>query len=74
MLRQGTTEQIQNMFTEMRRGVNRMVKELVEITYFMRGGLQYDLAFDLTPGERDIISEFIQARLKSEQERPNPVY
>lgn len=40
----------------------------------MRGALSYDDMMFRTPGERDLISRFIDKRLEVEKDKPNPVY
>ncbi len=40
----------------------------------MRGGISYDDMMFRTPGERDLISGFIDRRLEQEKDKHNPVY
>ena len=44
------------------------------MVYFMRGSIQYDDMMFRTPGERDVIQEFIESRLDVENKKINPVY
>lgn len=47
----------------------------VEILYFMRGAYDRDDMFDMTPIEKEIISEFLEKRINSELEKEtNHVY
>lgn len=74
MLKCGTSEQIQQMFERLRKESRNLLKEIVELAYFMRGAVQYHAAFNLTPPEREVIAEFIKNRLEHEADRANPVY
>jgi hypothetical protein len=40
----------------------------------MRGAIQYEDVLTTTYAERQIMSEFIEGRLKSESKRHSPVY
>ena len=46
----------------------------IEMTYFMRGGIQYEDFMELSPMERKLISAFLDKRLEAEGKRLNPVY
>lgn len=40
----------------------------------MRGGMQYDDVYEMTPTERQIAVKFITDRLEHEMKKPNPIY
>ncbi len=48
----------------------RIVDEAVELTYWMRGGIQYPDMFETTYHERQRIGKFIEKRLKEEGAKP----
>lgn len=47
-----------------------LLKEIYELTYWTRGGLQYLDAFHLTRMERTMMSEWLQKRLEYEKKKP----
>jgi hypothetical protein len=74
MLKQGKPEDIRNMFIRMRKETRDLLNEVVQLVYFMRGSIQYDDMLMRTPGEREIIADFIKSRLEQENEKMYPVY
>lgn len=58
-------------------GLRGLMDEVIKITYFMRGSLQYNDAFELTLYEKQMISSFLNKRFKEESKKPphiNRVY
>jgi len=74
MLKVGTVEQIQQMFKRLQDESSALVRSVVDLIYFMRGALHYDEAMNMTPGERDIVKEYIKNRLEQEKDNPYPNY
>lgn len=74
MLKCGTSEQIQHMFERLRKESRGLLKDAIQLAYFMRGAVQYRDIFSITPPERELMSEFIRERLEQEKDRPNPNY
>ena len=74
MLRQGSPDDIRNMFNRMRKETRDLIKEIVQLVYFMRGSIQYDDMMMMTPGEREIVGDFIKSRLEQESAKMYPVY
>lgn len=74
MLRSGSPSDIRKMFARMNVERTRIITDLTALSYFMRGGLQYADAFDLTPVERSSIREFIESHLERESGKPAPQY
>lgn len=62
------------MFQVMERERKELLKRITRLVYFMRGGLQYDVALNRTHIEREIMEEFIEERLKAESEKMYPNY
>jgi hypothetical protein len=73
-LKSGDSAAIRNMFSQLRAQAARLIKEAVEIAWFMRGGLQYHDIMHLTPQERDTIRDFINEHMESIKKHPFPVY
>lgn len=51
----------------------KIVDEAIELTYFMRGSIQYFDMLETTYPERQRISNFIEKRLKDEGAKPPTV-
>lgn len=63
------------MFAQLSREIKNIIDNVLELTYFMRGGISYDSALMvMSAGERDRASEFITKRLDAEAKSPHPVY
>lgn len=63
------------MFNRLEREVKQIIDNIIEITYFMRGAVDYDSALmNMSAGERDRISGFITRRLETESKSMYPVY
>lgn len=74
MLRHGSVEEIKKMFEQMRSDTKRMLKEIIQLVYFMRGAIQYDSMMHMTFAERQLIREFIEKRLDDESKKLYQVY
>lgn len=58
-------------------GRTKLVDEIVQLVYFMRGAIQYHDMYETTYHERQRIGKFIEERLKDEGAKPpqfNRVY
>lgn len=62
------------MYRRFQREQQDLIDMAISLAWHMRGSLQYHDAFDLTPYERDRISEFINHRLEKEFKKQYPVY
>jgi hypothetical protein len=74
MLKHGTPQDIQRMFQRLIKEGKNIIETVIELVYFMRGAIQYHDMMNMTPGERDMVSEFIKKRLEREKDRPHPTY
>jgi len=54
-------------------GRTRLVDEIVNLVYFMRGAIQYHDMYETTYHERQRIAKFIEERLKDEGAKPPTV-
>jgi len=70
----GNMTRITEMYTVLGRESENIVRNVISICYFMRGGISYDDLMFRTPGERDLISNFLEDRLDKEGKRDNPNY
>ena len=62
------------MFHLMERERSSLLKRIIRLVYFMRGGLQYDVALTRTHVERELMESLIEERLKNESEKMYPNY
>lgn len=62
------------MFQRLRKESRDLIKHVIELVYFMRGAIQYESMMEMTPGERDMIAEFIKVRLEDQKGNPYKVY
>lgn len=67
-------ERIRSMIKRLNREVKGIVQSCIELSYFMRGAIQYHDMLLTTPGERDMIGDFITKRLDSQKKSMSPVY
>ena len=75
MLSTGDQDSIKKMFAELRGEAKALVKQLVQITFYMRGGVQYsDLLLNRTRAEREIMFDFVEENIKSQKGNMSIVY
>jgi hypothetical protein len=53
---------------------DEIIKECTSIAFFMRGGIQYDAVYEITPRERKLQTKFLGDRLDIELKKMYPVY
>jgi len=58
------------MFASLKQDIDNLILNITELTYFMRGAIQYDDMFDMCFLERQKVSEFIEKRLEVEKKKP----
>lgn len=62
------------MFTQMSAERKRILQDIVQLVYFMRGAVQYKDMYEMTLVEREAVGDFIRSRLEVEAKRMNPQY
>lgn len=62
------------MFAQFQREIEGLITEAIELTYFMRGSLQYEQALERNFAERQLFKKFISKRLEIEAKKPFPNY
>lgn len=62
------------MFDRLQKDAEEIIKGIIEMVYFMRGSVGYEEMMLRTPGERQLINEFLTRRLETEKKSPYPVY
>lgn len=74
MLRHGSADDIRKMFEQMRSDTKKLLKEVIQLVYFMRGAIQYESMMNMTYAERQLIREFIEKRLEDESKKLYQIY
>ena len=62
------------MFKGLERDTDILLQNVIELCYFMRGGISYESMMMRTPGERQRISDFVRKRLDMESKKMYPNY
>lgn len=63
------------MFGRLRAEGKRIIENIIEISYFMRGSMKYeDILLRMSYAERDLTEQFLKKRLEGEAKKPHPVY
>jgi hypothetical protein len=63
-----------NMVEQMDKEVRALKKDLLSLCWYMRGGLQYADALDLSYEERNIISDIIKDNLETTKKSKLPFF
>jgi hypothetical protein len=74
MIISGDASRISEMINSMGQDVRSLLTQAMEIAYFSRGSIQYDMVLKMSPLERDIAVTFINKRLEVAGKSPFPVY
>ena len=75
MLKNGTPDQILAMYNRLNGEVTAILNSIVQLTYFMRGGMKYDhILYGMSYIEREIAFDYVSKRLEMEMKSPHPVY
>jgi hypothetical protein len=68
------TEGIVKLVDDYDRDTKALKQELLKMTWFMRGGINYEQAHLLTPDERLIIGKIIEEHLETTKESGLPFF
>ena len=50
-----------------------ILTSVLELVYFMRGGLSYTEAIQMSAGERDIVADLVNRQIKNAKDNPQAV-
>ena len=67
-------EQISKLVDGMEKEANSIRQEAMQMAWYMRGGLTYDQALQLSVAERKIISELIKSNLETTKKSGLPFF
>jgi hypothetical protein len=62
------------MIDQMETEVNDVRQEALKMSWYMRGGLTYDQALNLSPAERKLIGSLIKENLETTKKTGLPFY
>lgn len=74
MLLTSSSEQIEKIVEGYDRDVKRIRSECLKLSWYMRGGLTYDQALNLSLQEREIISDLIKENLETTKKSGLPFF
>ena len=69
-----TSEQISNMVDRMDKETVDIRREALQLSWYMRGGITYDQALQLSVSERTLISELIKENLETTKKSGLPFF
>lgn len=63
------------MFLTLQNEAEMLIRNVIDIAYFMRGAMSYEsILLTMSYAERQLVEEFLKARLEQESKSPNPIY
>jgi len=68
------SEQIATLVDGMEKESNLIRQEALQLCWYMRGGLSYDQALQLSVGERKIINEIVKGNLETTKKSGLPFF
>ena len=68
------SEQIAKLVDGMEKESNSIRQEALQLCWYMRGGLSYDQAMQLSVGERRIINEIVKGNLETTKKSGLPFF
>ena len=68
------SEQISKLVDSMEKESNSIRQEALQLAWYMRGGLSYDQALQLSVGERRIINEIVKGNLETTKKSGLPFF
>lgn len=69
-----SNEEIVDLIDRYDRESKAIKSELLKICWYMRGGLTYNEAIQLSPSEREMISKIIESNLKTTEKTKLPFF
>lgn len=69
-----TSDEIAKMIDQMEKEVNDIRQEALKMSWYMRGGLDYNQALNLSAAERKLIGELIKENLETTKKSGMPFF
>ena len=75
MLRSGDQDEIVKMFKQLQNDARHLLKQVVSLAFYMRGGIQYsDLLLNRTRAEREVMEDFLGENIRNQKGSTHLVY
>lgn len=74
MIDAGDMRAVQQLIHRLGVEIKTLIKSAMEISYFSRGGWQYESILAMSAGEREMAVEFVNERLKAAGKMSFPVF
>jgi hypothetical protein len=68
------SESISDMVDQMEKDTNNIRQEALKITWYMRGGVSYDAALNLSSSERAMVNTIIKENLETTKKSGLPFF
>lgn len=68
------SDQIDDYLEKLRKAASSIEEDLVDITFFMRGGITLNEAFQLTPNQREAVSKRVKQNFELTEKTKMPLY
>ncbi len=68
------SESISDLVDQMEKDTNNIRQEALKITWYMRGGVSYDAALNLSAAERALINDIIKENLETTKKSGLPFF
>ena len=68
------SDSINSLVEQMEKDTDSIRQEALKITWYMRGGISYEAALNLSSGERKIINEIIKENLETTKKSGLPFF
>jgi len=69
-LKHESSERIQEYITQLGSETEGIIQQVIELTYFMRGSMQYHTIMQISVPERKMIASFLEQRIQEELKKP----
>lgn len=74
MIQSGKVEEIEKMISILGNQIRDIIRESLELSYFSRGAWSYYDVLNMSSGEREIATDFINKRLEIANKMAHPVF
>ncbi len=74
MIRTGDGDKIGKLVAQLGNEIKSLIRNAFELSYFSRGAWRYEDVLNMSAGERDIATDFINKRLEQAGKMSFPVF
>lgn len=73
IIKSGDASQIGTYIQQLGNETRNILNSVLEMVYFMRGGLAYTEAMNMSAGEREVVVDLVNKQIKSVKDNPQAV-